>query len=511
MITAGVSEAEETREVGDAEWSLYWTDRDRRIPAGFLPLLDEWADVDARERALSIERGTPILLDPRAQLDPRLAEFFRRSGFARLAGSSKESYAKDYRLFFAFLWRRGKQWDEADADDVDDYEAWRRRSEDNPRRISGAKWARELAAFKLLYEWMVKRKYVASSPVLTHTVRGRDGELVEVAANRPKDVRSSNVKWLTPRTFRLWRDVGLRGYTADGLPEESWRGRNSGRNAAFADLLFDSGLRLREAGCLLTIEVPRALAGQSYYEGTVAQSIAKRRERMFYVGADALAGVTTYMAVARRAAIRRAQRVGRYDEVRGRKVVTAISRGLDRRVSWQDALGCEGTTPVRALTERERMTLFIQGSTGLEPLWLWLGESGVPMDYRSWEAVFGAANDRCASQGKPIYCTPHMCRHSFALKMLVTLGRALDRRYGRDTAERDYVRKVYGEAFELVQGLLGHKSEQTTRDVYLEPVNGLRLREILDGSEDLDMILSRVAESSRLVMDVDPGGDEDAA
>jgi site-specific recombinase XerD len=82
------------------------------------------------------------------------------------------------------------------------------------------------------------------------------------------------------------------------------------RNAAFADLLFDSGLRLREAGCLLTIEVPHALAGQSYYEGTVAQSIAKKRERMFYVGADALAGVTTYIAVARRAAIRRARRDG---------------------------------------------------------------------------------------------------------------------------------------------------------------------------------------------------------
>jgi site-specific recombinase XerD len=474
-------------------------------------LLDEWADIDARERALSIERGTPILVDPRAHLDPRLAEFFRRSRFATLAASSKESYAKDYRLLFAFLWRRGKHWDEADADDVDDYEAWRRRSEDNPSRISGAKWARELAAFKLLYVWMARRRYVASSPVLTHAVRGRDGELVEVAANRPKDVRSSNVKWLTPRTFRLWRDVGLRGYTAAGLPDESWRGRNSGRNAAFADLLFDSGLRLREGGCLLTIEVPHALAGQSYYEGTVAQSIAKKRERMFYVGADALAGVTTYMAVARRAAIRRAQRAGRYDEVRGRRVATGISRGLDRWVTWEDVLGREGTTAVRALTARERATLFIQGDTGLEPLWLWLGENGLPMDYCSWEAVFGAANDRCAAQGKPIYCTPHMCRHSFALKMLVTLGRALDRRYGRDTAERDYVRKVYGEAFELVQGLLGHKSEQTTRDVYLEPVNGLRLREILDGSEDLDMILSRVAESSRLVMDVDPGDDEDAA
>lgn len=505
----GGHSAGEDAEDDDGEWSLYWTDRDRRIPVGFLPLLDEWADIDARERKLGIERRTPILIDPQAGIDPRIAEFFRRSRFAWLAEGSKESYAKDYRLFFTFLWKRGKRWDDADSDDIDDYEAWRRRSEDNPSRISGAKWARELAAFKLFYGWMAAKKHIPSSPVLTHTVRTRDGETVEVADNQPKDVRASHVKWLTPRTFRVWRDIGLRGYKADGLPDDRWKGRNSGRNAAFADLLFDSGLRLREAGCLLTIEVPQALAGQQYCEGTVAQAVAKRSERMFYVGPDALAGVATYMSVARRAVIRRAQRAGRYDQVPGRKIVSEITGGRKRTVVWKDAQGQEGRTPVRSLTPRERELLFIQGRSGLEPLWLWLGESGLPMDYHSWEAVFRAANQRCERQGKPIFCTPHACRHSFALKMLVTLSRALDRRYGRDNAERDHIRQTYGGEFDLVRQLLGHSSEQTTRDIYLEPVNGLRLREILDGSEDLDAILARVAESSRLVIDIsetDEGG-----
>jgi len=240
-------------------------------------LLDEWADIDARERALGIDEGTPILIDPACRVDPRLARFFRRSRFSFLAEGSRQSYVKDYRLFFTFLRRRGKYWDEADPDDLDDYEAWRRRSADNPRRIGGVKWARELAAFKLLYDWAITRGHVERSPVAMHTIRKRDGTTAEVPANQPTDVRASNVKWVTPRTYRLWRDVGLRGYDAGGLPDSSWRGRNDGRNAAFADLLFESGLRLREGGCLLALEVPDAMCGHVYYEGTVAAAVAKRR------------------------------------------------------------------------------------------------------------------------------------------------------------------------------------------------------------------------------------------
>jgi hypothetical protein len=218
------------------------------VPQGFLPQLDEWIAIDSRERALSIEPGTPILIDPAGRIDPRLAYFLRRSRFGFLAEETKHAYAKDYRLFFTFLHQRDKYWDQADHEDIDDYESWRRRSEDNPRRIGGSKWARELAAFKLLYGWAVAVGHIDRSPVLTHTVRHRDGTVVEVANNRPKDVRASNVKWLTPRTYRLWRDIGLRGYTAAGLPQQRWRGRNDGRNAAFADLLFDSGAAAARSG-----------------------------------------------------------------------------------------------------------------------------------------------------------------------------------------------------------------------------------------------------------------------
>ncbi|MGP3913027.1 hypothetical protein [Nonomuraea sp. 10N515B] len=489
---------------------MYWTTRGVGVPRGWLELLDEWADIDERERALSIEAGTPILVDPTGRVDPLLARFFRRSRFARLAEGTKKAYVKDYRLFLTFLWGRGKAWLEADSDDIDDWEAWRRRSKDNPVRIGGSKWDRELAAFLLLYNWAVSNGHMAVSPITMHTVRARDGSTSEVPANRSTDVKSSHVKWYTPRTLRLWRDIGLRGFTPEGLPEKGWRGRNDGRNAAFADLLNESGLRLREGGCLLTLEVPDAVLGHTYYEGTVAAAIAKRRQRMFYLHADAVGSIEAYMATTRRAAIRRAQRRGAYDRLRGKLIVIAIGRDRARTISWQDSLGNQGKAAMSELDCHDRKRLFIEGESGLEPLQLWLTEGGMPMAYESWEKVFDAANDRCARYGLGIVVSPHVCRHSFALKMLITLKRGLDLRYGLDRGDREHLRKVYGEVFPLVKDLLGHKSEAMTREIYLEPLNGIRLAMILDGTEDLSEIFTKVAVSSRLVIDVPPGEEEEA-
>ncbi|HET9898983.1 MAG TPA: site-specific integrase [Streptosporangiaceae bacterium] len=246
----------------DGEWQLYWTARDQPVPCRLVPVLSGWADLDQREDAADIAPGHPVLIDPEYRLDPLLTRFLGRSRFTWLADGIKQAYAKDYRLFFSFLWQRGKYWHEADPDDLLDWEAWRRRGQQPGRRISGSKWQRELAALRLLYEWAEKKDHIARSPVLVHEVRLRDGDgTVMVADQAPRDVRSSDVKWVTPRTYRLWRDTGLLGYDAGGQPDPSWRGRNDGRNAAFTDLLFSSGLRLREGGCLLTLEVPDAAAG----------------------------------------------------------------------------------------------------------------------------------------------------------------------------------------------------------------------------------------------------------
>src|SRR2546429_103343 len=109
--------------------------------------------MDQREAGAGITARHPILIDPRYRIDPVLARFLTASRFTWLAEGTREAYAKDYRLFFSFLWQRGKYWHEADPDDLLDWESWRRRGQELGRGISGSKWQRELAALRLVYEW----------------------------------------------------------------------------------------------------------------------------------------------------------------------------------------------------------------------------------------------------------------------------------------------------------------------------------------------------------------------
>ena len=134
-----------------------------------------WAEIERREAKLGIHVGAPLLLRPDASVDPRLGSFLRRSRFAMRSPGTQWAYVLDYRLFFSFLWARGKDWDEATEDDVYDWEHWRRRDTANPRRIGGAKWAREVAALRLLYEWAVDRDHIGKSPIVTRDVRVHEG------------------------------------------------------------------------------------------------------------------------------------------------------------------------------------------------------------------------------------------------------------------------------------------------------------------------------------------------
>ncbi|MEU2238264.1 hypothetical protein ABZ572_02515 [Streptomyces sp. NPDC018338] len=132
--------------------------------------------------------------------------------------------------------------------------------------------------------------------------------------------------------------------------------------------------------------------------------------------------------------------------------------------------GRTGRVGLNELDDRQRLRLFVRGPQGLEPAMLWLTESGMPRRYRGWSNLFGRANRRCEDLGLELFATPHMARHSFALRMLVSLHYAMDRRMGLSADQRRHYEEIYGGVWSMVKDLLGHRSEETTRAIYLEPV-----------------------------------------
>jgi integrase len=252
-----------------------------------------------------------------------------------------------------------------------------------------------------------------------------------------------------------------------------------------------------------------------------------KRARTFYVAADAVGEIESYVDSSRAWAVREARRRGRSDRLPGLRVVTGVARRVNPVVRWRDRDGSAAECPLNELTVRERMLLFTEGPHGLEPLWLWLNKRGMPFGPHSWEGVFREANQRCERMLTPAsrvgldphqvfapYATPHSARHSFALYMLVVLNMLMDQKYGLTEEERRDFRQLYGDPWFMVQQLLGHASRDTTVDRYLAPVADLQLRSMLSGAAEpivapvpeLDAVFARVARESEGIQDLDDLG-----
>lgn len=466
---------------------------------------------------MGLRPGDPVFLSPDFRVDAGLLDFVRSSEFRRLEQESKRNYATDYRLLLDFLWSRNVPWREAGRQDLRDFRTWRCDAPENPRRIGGAKWNREAAAFTLLFKW------AKVSPMPVDIGRRED---------RAPDADKDRVSWLTPRTWRLWMDTGLCGHTRDRLVTAGWAGRTETRNTAFVRLLLSSGLRRQEGGALLTFEVPRQpLQRGRYCHGQVPASLTRvKKGRTYYASVEAVRDVETYERSERAWAVQRAQQEGRYDRLPMMRIITEVTRGLKPKVRWVDRHGAEGEQALSLLTWQERQWLFIEGPDGPEPAWLWLTERGLPMDPHGWNGVFRAANLRSEEVLRPTdsglwdvhrayapYATPHSARHSMALYMLVVLNELLERRYGLSPAERRDFALLFGDPWFLVQTLLGHSDVELTKRIYLAPVTHLRLSSILASVdddprsgqlEDLDGVFARIARESSGVQDLDSGLDE---
>lgn len=150
--------------------------------------------------------------------------------------------------------------------------------------------------------------------------------------------------------------MGLRGQGLNGRADAGWRGRNEQRDAAFADGLYGSGLRLSEWASILVTELPSDVPARGYSTCRLADACAKGGYgHKFWLPRPALLGVLDYLEGARARAVRQAQQAGRYDRVAQARLVVGMR---DNRVAIQEPDGRVTHPAINAIGVRSRRRLF---------------------------------------------------------------------------------------------------------------------------------------------------------
>jgi site-specific recombinase XerD len=521
-------------------WRWYWFNDPAAVSAD--EGLPEWsaAEFQQARSALGLKaKPYPVFIGPDGEPDLDLLDWATspdKPGLGSAAFQTKETYAKGICVWLNFLLIAcgGKEWRAATRNDVLNFDYWRAREAENSGRVSGDTNSRGLAALVRLYRWASDTEVglMAVDPV-SRLARWNGRSAPET---QPKNDRVKDVKWLTRLAFEKWKQVGFEGYDAKGNRLAGTRVRTRARSVAFCDLIYATGLRLTEAGGLLVCELPTAEAGQRILTGELAAGLAKyRKRRKFYMRAGRMRTVEDYVELEREAYIYKANQRGTYQRILNRLTVTHISgTGWDTVLTIRPPVGKSYRQNLDDLEAAERMRLYeetpervLDPATGeyvkaLRPMWLWLAESGLPMEIDSWDEVFDQASARCRAAGLDYWVHPHMLRHSYALHMLVQAQRAF-LLSGLTPEQRERYQRLFGNPWHLVKDLLGHSDVKTTMDHYLQPLTGLQLEYVLtaeddktesvglsvvdEGDErsrvqDVDEVLSRVAQESGRVLDL---------
>jgi site-specific recombinase XerD len=464
-------------------WHVRFTPAELPVPTKPLPFVadlpDDW---EGWLRRAQVVPRTPFLLSPLYEYDVVLNEFFQSVEMLGNAWNTQSGYARDLAAFLTFLWaaRQVRSWRDASETDHRAYLYWRRRDPTGPR-VSGGAWDREVAAVNQFYRWALRRGHVLVNPIPQVSRRptplgsgwAHRGTLDEQRpATYSHDAARERVEWLPPATYRRWRDVGVRGFTADGLPNERFRGRWASRNATFCDLMVRTGLRVSEQAALSVFEVPRERESSSYQRFWLPASIAKGGSaRWVYVPASVVADLAAYATIDRPEVIEDAQ--PRYRRMRRPLVVEDPTKPVATLVT---AAGARRRIKIAQLDGRERRSLLVEGEAGLEPALFWLGEHGWPLSTHRWEKMFDEANVRCAKAGLDYLAAhAHLLRHTFAVVTLEQLQRGHIAALAELTPEqRGHYSRIFGDPLDWVRRRLGHRSVVTTQ-IYLHVLAELEM------------------------------------
>ncbi|MFI7681012.1 site-specific integrase, partial [Actinophytocola sp. NPDC049390] len=457
------------------------------------PLLVAHAGLLAGLAERGRRRGQPFLIGPDGRPDGRVNAFFASPRMLGRSPLTWKKYAQSLGMWLNFLLVLGRRWDEATEDDAEYFKEWRLSERSNPRLVEASTFAANLAGLRAFYRWAARR-YGVVDPVVA----------VDDFDLKPRGVRGQDVKWLDPAGYRRWRDLGVRGLGLDGRPDGLWRGRNEQRDGAFVDGLYSTGLRLTEWASVLVTELPDDDPARGYRTCRLADACAKGGYgHKYWIQREALLGVLDYVEGARARAVRDAQRAGRYGQLTTVRLVVGSERG---RLIIQEPDGRRTGPALNAVGPWGRRRLFRRTEQGLEPLAVWLNEDGMPRTPHGWQHTFAQANDRIARAGLAGFsATPHMLRHSCALRWYSVGRLAYEHRFAHLSVEetKDF-RAQFGDTWDLVATILGHRSPETTKQHYLEPFRALDVELLLQHAQQAAVerfLASYLAEHPRVLTD----------
>lgn len=466
-----------------AGWSLHFYDFQRQF-VSVDDVVPGLGDIKAWAKRNGAREGTPLFLDPSGRADPLVNAYWRDPLVRGRATGTLRRYAVSVKVWLDFLHVLGVRWDRASRSDLAAFKQWRLSAEENPGHVSASSFCIDRAAIRGFYLWAAEQHGVENPVQVRALASSAVGGRHVVLESTPSGMRRADVKWLTPQAFRLWRNLGLRGFTRDGLPSPDWQGLTEDRDTAFVEGLFGTGLRIGEWASMLTSELPKP-GSEGLVRSQVGSACAKGGAgRPFWMRRRVARQVDFYLSEGSRcAAVARAQAAGRYERVADPWIVEQVRRDGQLEVVAVD--GSRRVVRLDALGPSLRMRLFRRTSGGLEPMWLWLNHDGSPRPKHAWYKTFDRANARVAKAlvdqgGTPLWCRPHMLRHSFALRWYCIATFVAWRRTDMLTTreQRDF-RNQLGDVWFLLATLLGHRSAEVTRGVYLEPFQALQVAELI--------------------------------
>ncbi|TFD42571.1 integrase [Cryobacterium sp. TMT1-2-1] len=413
-----------------------------------------WAEIVRALNTADIPDGTPYLIDDDGDLtfvsrvNAYLLEATRQRAYA--GTSLRQSHAPTLRRLLLFVREiRGRV--DLTATQRSDLIAYK---EKRKLQLSPGSWNGELSNIANFFDYAVKAGWIPSNPIPRWGTRERN-----TLADRVNTYRRE--RFLTEAQLRFFLEAGLRG---DQPADPELRPRYAERDYLTGLFLVSTGLRRAEARLVLDCEVPDATTMHPTGVHTFKRTGKGGVEREIWITDALVDTVDLYRATDRNTIIENAQARLRKSKRAGELPIvdqTEDSRG--RPLLVIDGLRCQ---PERLSDTQRQNAVSIQPDGPITPLALFVVEGGLPPAMRTINNVFLAAGQRLANLDHPdlppshIDVTPHVMRHTFAVRMLAGLMRK-----GRETHDNPWHLLASPEI--TIQQLLGHADISTTINIYL--------------------------------------------